>query len=199
MGRICTVCAHPRLSQINRDLVLDLGLRQTAQKYKQWGKVSIYALHRHLKSHISERARTAIIAGNQAAMDAIDVGALKATTEQRNLADLLHHREILEAEITRARMLCDFTALASLMGRMLQNIEQSSRLVGMLPTSTTTINLVTNAEDWPALQADLLTVARTVPAARKPLLELVYKRSHVSGIPKAILGGVATEVPGELG
>jgi hypothetical protein len=68
-----------------------------------------------------------------------------------------------------------------------------------LPTTTTTINVVTNAEDWPQLQADLLTVARTVPAARKPLLELVYKRSHVSGVPKTILDGVATEVPVDLG
>ena len=139
MGRVCTVCAHPRLSGINRDLVLDLGLRQTAQKYAQWGKVSIYALHRHLKAHISEKAKGAIIAGNQARMDAIDLGELRDTAERRNLADLMHHRSILEAEITRAQSLGDFTAIAALEGRLHTNIEQSSKLIGQLPSASMTV------------------------------------------------------------
>lgn len=197
MGRVCTVCAHPQLSHVNRSLVLGVGLRQTAQAFQQGGRLSVHALSRHAARHISERARTAIIAGHQVAMDALDQSALRTTTEQRNLADLLHHREILEAEIARVRALGDFTALSALEGRMLQNIEQSSRLIGMLPTTQTTIHLVTTADDWPALQADLLTVARTVPAARKPLLELVHKRAHVSGLAQKTLDAVA--VPDVVG
>lgn len=187
MGRICTVCSHPRLSQINRDLVLDLGLRQTAQKYKQWGAVSIYALHRHLKSHISDKAKAAIIAGNQSRMDSIDIGELRDTTEKRNLADLMFHREILEAEIERARMLGDFSAIAALEGRLHGNIEQSSKLIGQLPSGKMTVNMVVNADDWPSLQQDLLAVARQVPAARKPLLQLVSSRAHITGIPAKAL------------
>jgi hypothetical protein len=194
MGRICTVCAHPRLSQINRDLVLNLGLRQTAQKYKQWGKISIYALHRHAKSHISDKAKAAIIAGNQLRMDAIDVGELRDTTERRNLADLMFHREILESEINRARQLGDFSAIAALEGRLHTNIEQSSKLIGQLPSSKLTLNLVTNADDWPSLQQDLLAVARMVPDARKPLLKLVSFRAHVSGVPTKTLSGVVDDV-----
>jgi hypothetical protein len=199
MGRLCTVCSHPRLSGINKDLTLGLGLRQTSQKYRQWGKVSVYALHRHMAGHISDKAKAAIIAGNQSRQDAIDLGELRDTTEKRNLADLLYHRNVLEAEIVRAREMVDFTAISALEGRLHQNIEQTSRLIGELPTQRLTLNLVTNADDWPALQQDLLTVARLVPQARKPLLELVHKRAHISGVPTTILNGIAVEVPGELG
>lgn len=191
MGRRCTVCEHPDLSRINRSLVLGVGLRQTAQAFQQGGRLSVHSLSRHAANHISDRAKTAILAGHQAAMDAIDQSALRTTTEQRNLADLLHHREILEAEIARVRALGDFTALVGLEGRLHQNIEQSSKLIGMLPTAQTTIHLVTTAADWPALQADLLTVARTVPAARKPLLELVHKRAHITGMAQKTLDAVA--------
>jgi hypothetical protein len=194
MGRICTVCAHPRLSQINRDLVLDLGLRQTSQKYRQWGKVSIYSLHRHAKGHISDKAKAAIIAGNQSRMDSIDIGELRDTTEKRNLADLMFHREILEVEIERARMLGDFSAIAALEGRLHTNIEQSSKLIGQLPSQRLTLNLVTNADDWPSLQNDLLAVARMVPAARKPLLQLVSSRAHVTGIPTKTLNEAVDEL-----
>jgi hypothetical protein len=199
MGRLCTVCSHPRLSGINKDLTLGLGLRQTSQKYAQWGKLSVYALHRHMAGHISDKAKAAILAGQQSQQDAIDLGELRDTTEKRNLADLLFHRNILEAEISRARDLCDFTAISALEGRLHQNIEQTSRLIGELPTQRLTLNLVTNADDWPALQQDLLTVARLVPQARRPLLELVHKRAHVTGISAKTLNGVATEVSSELG
>lgn len=200
MGRVCTVCAHPRLSQINRDLVLDLGLRQTAQKYRQWGALSIYALHRHAKAHISDRAKAAIIAGNQSRMDAIDLGELRDTTERRNLADLMFHRQILEAEIMRARGLGDFSAIVGLEGRLHQNIEQSSKLIGQLPSANMTVNMVVNADDWPSLQQDLLSVARMVPAARKPLLQLVHRRAaHISGVNKATLDGIAVEVSDGVG
>lgn len=194
MGRICTVCSHPRLSGINKDLVLDLGLRQTAQKYAQWGRLSIHALSRHSANHISEKARGAIIAGHQSRMDSIDLGELRDTTERRNLADLLFHREILEAEIRRARELGDFSAIAALEGRLHGNIEQSSKLIGQLPSGSMTVNLVTNADDWPSLQQDLLAVARMVPAARKPLLQLVSSRAHVTGLAVKTIEGA-----GELG
>lgn len=194
MGRVCTACAHPRLTGINRDLVLGLGLRQTSQKYGEWGKVSIYALHRHLKAHISDKARGAIIAGHQSRMDAIDLGELRDTTERRNLADLMFHREILEAEIKRARELGDFSAIVGLEGRLHTNIEQSSRLIGQLPSGAMTVNLVTNADDWPSLQSDLLAVARMVPAARKPLLQLVSTRAHITGMNRVTIESTADEL-----
>ena len=63
MARPCTVCLHGRLSEINKALVLGTGLRQTSNRFAQWGRLSIYALHRHAHAHISDKAKAAIIAG----------------------------------------------------------------------------------------------------------------------------------------
>jgi hypothetical protein len=99
----------------------------------------------------------------------------------------MFHRDIIEAEIRSARQLGDFRAVASLEGRLHENVSMAARLIGELPPSRLTVNLVTNADDWPELQSDLLTVARLVPAARQPLLQLVHKRAHITGVPQKTL------------
>lgn len=171
MARPCTVCLHGRLSEINKALVLGTGLRQTSNRFAQWGRLSIYALHRHAHAHISDKAKAAIIAGAQSQTDAIDQAELKAHTERRNLADLLYHRQIIEQEIGRARDLLDFTAISSLEARLHANILQTSRLIGELPTAPSTVhNTLIITPEYARFRTALVTALKPYPDARRAVI-----------------------------
>jgi|ERR1017187_1628557 hypothetical protein len=165
MSRACTVCAHPKVEEINAEVARGLSNRDTARRFK----VSKSAVDRH-REHILE--------------------VLSRATEAKEVASADHLLAEVEALRIRAMSLLEkaegesaFTAAAGLMREARGCLELLGRLAGELREGPV-VNIVA-APEWTSLRETILVALAPFPEARLAVAEALRRREAL-GLPEAV-------------
>jgi hypothetical protein len=150
MPRRCTVCDHPKRSDVDRALVTRTGpMRGIARKFG----MSEDALYRHAWEHLPQTL-------------ARGVERKEAARGADLLARLSEVHEDTRAIFREARETQQAGLALQAVARLEKQLELEARLLGELKDAgTTTVNLLVTSE-WRAAQSALLEALAPYPAAR---------------------------------
>jgi hypothetical protein len=172
---VCTICRHAERAKIER-------LRAGGASYLSLGRrfgVSMYAVHRHWRNHVSPQRRAALIVG-PAKIEAL---AGQAADESRSLIeDLALAKSVLFRSFLDAAELKDRHGVATVAGRLLEclkalgaltgQLREASKAVGASVSVVNTVNIIGSPE-FVALQSGLLRIARAHPTAKADIVSLL--------------------------
>lgn len=172
MARVCQCCAHPRVDDLNRDLVRG-GISKNAVGRK-YG-LDPDAVHRHARNHLSEEMRREIAV--EIKRDRAQAVATELNDERLDVGstyDALARR--VERLITKAEEEDnDSLALASMEGlrRVLRDIATMQGKLAQQLTVQVTLN---ESKEWLELRAILEPIFRAHPEAGQMFLDQVRRR-----------------------
>lgn len=147
MSRVCTVCAHPERTEIDRALVAGIDAnRRIAARFR----VSEQAIRRHKSEHLPIRLVRA-----QDAAETIEAGDLLSRLRvlNRETADVL--RDAKDASDHELRL--------KAIQRAEKQLELEARLLGELQEHTVNVLI---APEWLAIRSALLAALSAYPEAR---------------------------------
>jgi len=171
MARACQCCAHPRVADLNRDLVRSNSTRGIAKKYG----LHTDAVHRHSKNHLSEEQRREIAVDLK--RERAQAVATELNDERLDVAstyDALARR--VERLISKAEEAGDDSlALASMEGlrRVLRDV---AMMQGKLAQQLTVQVSLMESREWIELRVILEGIFREHPAAGAAFLEQARRR-----------------------
>jgi hypothetical protein len=154
MPRVCTICAHPERTTIDRMLVGGRPLRETSALYR----VSEDALGRHRDTHLAP-----VLAIEQIAVDAAEAGDLLSQVQgiqKRTLA-------ILKKAEDGDKLALALAAIREARG----NLELLARLEGKIRDQQTVNILI--APQWLDLRAVIVRTLDPYPEARQALASVL--------------------------
>jgi hypothetical protein len=160
--RVCTICSHQDVHQINEALVTRIPLRTIASQYG----VSYAAVQRHTKEHLPQLLLMAANAERAARADSLldRIEALQRRTEEA---------------LTKAGESEDTFATFRGISEMRRNLELIGEITKELDRKPT-LNLSTNPE-WLSIRAVLVGSLEGHPEARERLLKAL--EGNGNGIP----------------
>jgi hypothetical protein len=174
MARRCTVCLHNDVAKIDALRAGGASYRSLAAKFG----LHRDQLYRHWKNHVGKDRRLALVAGPLT----IEEMATKAAAESKGLVEYLGiTRSVLFNQFLCAAEAGDRSGVSMIAGRLLENLRELGRLTGELrELSGLTINQTTNVailsdERMVELQAGLLALCRSHPAARADIVGLLRR------------------------
>lgn len=168
MGRPCSVCAHPRLDEINIALAAGRSYRDTAVRF---GPVKS-ALLRHAKSHLPHIAPRVIEKARGAAL-------VRAEDILTQLAEL---QASALAVLAKAEETGDIRGATGAITTARGNLELIAKLLGELREGPV-INLVA-APEWTSMRDAILVALQPFPEARIAVAEALSRREAL-GPPEA--------------
>lgn len=195
----CAICRHPERERIEALRAGGASLRAVALRFGLSGK---NVVHRHFNRHVTPERRAALMLGS-ARFEAL---ANQAAAESRTLLERMNiATSILFGRFLACAEAQDDHALANIAGRLNALFRDYAHLTGELrEASTVTINNAVNIISSPeflALQDGLISIARAVPGARTPIIELLEKiverpagGPNGSGAPPALIEGELAHV-----
>jgi hypothetical protein len=181
MGQKCTICGHPRRSEVELATARRVGIRQIAQKFG----VSQWAVQRH-KAHMPPQLSAALAATGFPTC--IDLDALRKAESEGLLQTLVAQRGRLYRLLDAAEEVGDLKAAAAVHGRINDNVTNVAKLLGEITTHSvhTTHNLLI-APEYVQLRAALVNALRPYPDARKAAARVLRSLEgvdpHETGIP----------------
>lgn len=172
MARVCQCCAHPRVADLNRDLV-----RGTTSKNAVGRKYGLDpdAVHRHAKNHLTEELRREI---------AVEIKRKRAQAVATELNDeRLDIANTYEALARRVERLItkaegegnDGLALASMEG-LRKVLHDIATMQGKLGQQLTVQVTLMESREWIELRVILEGIFRDHPAAGAAFLEQARRR-----------------------
>jgi hypothetical protein len=162
MGRLCSVCSHDKLDEIDKALAAGEAARQVAGRYD----LSARAVQRHAANHLAPTLNEFL--------------RQEADRTEALVNDLWRRVEVLLIAATNiladAMAANDANRALRAMAQLRPNIELAAKLVGLLQqNSGTTVNVATavqveqgglSAEEWDRATAVLLEALGPYPEAR---------------------------------
>jgi hypothetical protein len=168
----CAICRHPDRRKIEALRMGGASLSAVALRFGLTGKDVV---HRHFKLHVSPARRADLMLGPAQFETLANHAAAESRTllERMNIAtSLLFKRFVACAEAE------DDHALVNIAARLNALFRDYAALTGELrQASSVTINNinVVSSPEFLVLQEGLIRIARTVPGARMPIIELLEK------------------------
>ena len=173
----CQVCRHDQRGVIERDLVTGMTHGRVAAKHG----VSVFSVRRHLKRHVSQERRAALLAGPVA------LGKLVAEAAEAGIGLLDYVRA---TRITLARQLqkADEANERSVMPMLARALTETVRIEGQLTgellkhTAPLVVQHTANfyaSPDWVRLRDELLALGRT--HGHKVLVSVIAMLERLDG------------------
>ena len=160
-GRKCSACLHPRLAELNREIVRGSALNAVSRRFG----LSQSAVHRHAKNHLSDETRKELLIDfKRERAAAID----KEVNQDRVDISSGLQRIIREIEciLNRSKESGDDQLALSALRDMKNTLLDLGRLHGQLQNVTTLQIKVAELPQWIQLRQILIEVFNEVPAAR---------------------------------
>jgi len=167
-GPKCGVCNHREAAQI--DLALARRVSVTAIS-KRFG-VSVAALYRHQKAHLTPITRAALLAGPDTE---IDLEQLRSTESQSWLASLIAIRHRLFASLDIAEECSDVVQTTRVINQLHRNLELSGQYLGDLSHGSTSVtNNILIQPAWMEVRVALVQALSDYPEARKAVAQVLH-------------------------
>ena len=170
MGRRCQVCEHPDRAKIELGLARKVSVPQLARKFE----VSQDALYRHRDKHMPPQLKASLMAAGRPTE--IDLDELRRTESEGLLQHLVSQRGRLYSHVEQAADLGDLRAAAQIEGKITDNLQLESRLLGELVTHhQTTVNQLIVQPEYIQLRDELIRALRPYPEARRAVAQVLKK------------------------
>jgi hypothetical protein len=157
---ICGVCTHPRKHQIEIGLTYGLPVRVLAKRFG----LSMHAVWRHSKNHLSPQLRAAILVAQ--APSEIDLEELRKSEAEGLLSHLVSQRARLQRLSELALETGSVSGVCSVEGRITANLELVARLLDQLTVHHTVEHRsVLVSPDYLRLRQVLVEALRPFPVA----------------------------------
>lgn len=154
----CQICRHEARGAIERDLVTGIIHREVARRYG----VSMFSLRRHLRGHVTQERKAALLAGPIALAKLVD----EATEAGVSLLDYLRATRItLARQLMKADEANERTVLPMLAKALTETARLESQITGEITkhvaplVTQNTVNFY-GSPDWVRLRDELLTLGR---------------------------------------
>lgn len=155
----CQICRHEARGAIERDLVTGILHREIGRRHG----VSIFALRRHLKAHVTQERKASLLAGPVALSKLVDEAAEAGVS----LLDYLRATRItLARQLMKADEANERTVLPMLAKALTETARLESQITGEitkhvapLVTTQNTVNFY-GSPDWVRLRDELLALGR---------------------------------------
>lgn len=170
-GPQCMCCAHPRRSELDRDVVLGKKIAQVARNYG----IQNDAVHRHVRNHLTEEMRREI------AVDLKRERAQEVATELNDeRLDIANTYEALARRVERLISKAeqegnDGLALASMEG-LRKVLHDIATMQGKLALQLTVQVTLMESKEWIELRTILERIFQEHPAAGQMFLEQARRR-----------------------
>src|SRR5690349_16765255 len=122
----CTVCASDRRHQVEIGLVHQVPLRVLARRFD----LSLFAIHRHGKNHLTPQMRAAILSAQKPTE--VDLEALQRNEAEGILSQLVAQRARLQAHSEMALEVGNVADAVRVEAGITKNLELVARLLGTL-------------------------------------------------------------------
>ena len=152
-------------------------------------------VHRHFKLHVSPARRADLMLGPAQFETLANYAAAESRTllERMNIAtSLLFKRFVACAEAEDDHALANIAARLNALFRDYAALTGELRQASSVTINNNNINVISSPE-FVALQEGLLTIARQVPAARMPIIELLKSLEGDDAAPPVLIEGEALE------
>ena len=178
----CAVCLHADRARVEALRASGASLESLARKFK----LHKDAIWRHWRDHVSADLKTAYLAGPATIAELKERAAKEGGSILDHLSIL---RSILMGAITASAEAQSAFTLAALSGRLVEVLKEIGKLTGEIerlnPSVSITNNVaIFNDPTFLELQAGLLAIARTHPAARPDIIALLRSLDAASSLPK---------------
>jgi hypothetical protein len=187
----CGVCGCPERVQIELLLAGGASQRAVSRKYK----LSHHALSRHWAGHVSEERKANLVLGP------VQRHALAARVAEES-SSVIDQLRVVRAGLFQSYDVAltagDRLSVASIAGRLHENLNAMARLTGQLANSplvqinNQTNNILVNDPAFASFQADLIRVLSRFPDARDAVLA-EFERLEAAPAPLPALEDHATE------
>lgn len=193
----CLCCGHPERARLELLRVSGVSLDALAREFK----ISRDSVFRHFKNHVSERRRAELLAGPARVHDLANAAAKESKSLLEYLAIM---RGVLFNQFLAAAETNDRQGVVNVASQLLSALRDLGKVTGELralsgiTVNHNTINIGT-APEFIALQEGLLDIARAIPEARDPIIQLIRrvvetpKKPNGSPYPALIIEGEAIE------
>ena len=196
-GNACQVCSLPAGERVRLESLRASGvsLDSLAKKFH----VHRDAVWRHWQTHVSADLKTHYLAGPATIAELRE----KAKLEGGSVIDYLTTlRSILMGSITASAEAGSAFTLGALSGRLVEVLREIGRITGEIERLNPSVNVTNNIAIMSdprmiELQSGLLSIARQVPAARMPIIELLKSLEGNDVAPPMIEGSAPECVAAE--
>ena len=172
-SRTCQVCKHAERERIESLRASGASLDSLAKKFH----VHRDAIWRHWKDHVSADLKVTYLSGPATIAELKERAAAEGGSILDHLSIL---RSILMGQITASAEAQSAFTLATLSSRLVEVLREIGKITGEIERLNPSVNVTTNIAIMSdprmiLLQEGLLTIARQVPEARGPIVELLRR------------------------
>ncbi len=161
-GPQCTICVHDRRHQIEIGLVHHVPMRVLAARFQ----VSLDAVWRHRRNHVSPQVAAAILAAQKPS--AVDLEALQRSESEGLLAQLVAQRARLQQHSDAALELGDVAHAIAAERAITSNLQLVGKLLGTLVQRHDVRHTsILVSPDYLRLRSALVEALRPYPEAAK--------------------------------